>query len=36
LLGTFTLFSDPHVLIQGVSATSAPGGFAVSARARLQ
>jgi len=36
LLGTFTLFSDPHVLIQGVSATSASGGFAVSARARLQ
>ena len=32
-IGTFTLFSDPHVRIQGVGATPTPGGFAVSARA---
>jgi hypothetical protein len=35
-IGTFTLFSDPHVRIQGVGATFRPGGFAVSARAQLR
>lgn len=32
---TFTLFSDPHVSIEGVGATSTPTGFNVSAHARL-
>jgi len=35
-IGTFTLFNDPHVRIQGVGATFMPGGFAVSARAQLR
>jgi hypothetical protein len=35
-LATITLFSDPHVQIQGVSAAPGPGGFSVSARGRLQ
>jgi hypothetical protein len=34
-LATVTLFSDPHIQIQGVSASQAPGGFAVTAQARL-
>ena len=34
-LATLTVFADPHVEVQGVGATSAPGGFAVSAQARL-
>jgi hypothetical protein len=34
-LATITLFSDPHVRIQGVAATPTPGGFTISARARL-
>jgi hypothetical protein len=34
-LATITLFSDPHVRVQSVSATPAPDGFTVSARASL-
>jgi hypothetical protein len=34
-LATVTVFSNPHVQVQGVSASSAPGGFAVTARARV-
>jgi hypothetical protein len=34
-LATVTVFSDPGVRVEGVSAASAPGGFSVSARARL-
>lgn len=34
LLPAVTVFSNPHVRVQGVSATAAPGGFAVSAEAR--
>jgi hypothetical protein len=33
---TLTVFNDPHVYVEGVAATDAPGGFALSARARLQ
>lgn len=32
---TLTVFRDPHVDVQGVGATAVPGGFAVSASARL-
>ena len=35
-LATLTLFSDPHVAVQGVGAATAPGGFTVSARAVLR
>ena len=35
-LATLTLFSDPHVAVQGVAATSAPAGFRVSARGVLR
>ncbi len=35
-LATVTLFSDPHVVVQGVGAATAPGGFSVSARAVLR
>lgn len=35
-LATLTLFSDPHVAVQGVFATSQPGGFRVSARGVLR
>lgn len=35
-LATLTLFSDPHVAVQGVTATSAPDGFRVSARGVLR
>jgi hypothetical protein len=36
--GLFTLavFNDPHIDVQGVGASSVPGGFAVSASARLR
>jgi hypothetical protein len=34
-LATVTLFDDPHVQVQGVSASPTPGGFAVTATARL-
>jgi hypothetical protein len=30
-LATLTLFSDSHVTVEGVAATSAPSGFRVSA-----
>lgn len=33
---TVTVFSDPHVEVQGVGAADAPGGFSVSANARLK
>lgn len=33
---TITVFADPQVSVQGVGATSVPGGFSVSARARLR
>jgi hypothetical protein len=35
-LATVTLFSDPHVVVQGVGAATAPGGFTVSAHAVLR
>jgi len=34
-LFTFTVFRDPHVDVQGVGASSVPGGFSVFASARL-
>jgi hypothetical protein len=34
-LATITLFSDPHVGVQSVGASPAPGGFSVSATAHL-
>jgi hypothetical protein len=34
-LATVTLFDDRHVQIQGVSASAAPDGFSVTARARI-
>jgi hypothetical protein len=33
---TVTVFNDPHVNVQGVGASSAPGGFALSAQAQLR
>jgi hypothetical protein len=33
---TVTVFRDPHVAVQGVGATTVPGGFSVSATARLR
>ncbi|MBV9310576.1 MAG: hypothetical protein JOZ73_07085 [Solirubrobacterales bacterium] len=33
---TLTLFSDPHVYVQSVSASPAPGGFGVSGTATLR
>jgi hypothetical protein len=33
---TLTVFSDPHIEIQGVGAANAPGGFSVSAYGRLK
>lgn len=33
---TVTVFSDPHVEVQGVGASDAPEGFSVSANARLK
>jgi hypothetical protein len=35
-LVTLTVFSDPHIDIQGVSAADAPGGFELSAYGRLK
>jgi hypothetical protein len=35
-LATVTVFSDPHVDVQGVAASITPGGFSVSAQARLR
>ncbi|HWF73239.1 MAG TPA: hypothetical protein VG186_07840 [Solirubrobacteraceae bacterium] len=35
-LFTITVFSDPHVDVQGVGASAAPGGFSVYASARLR
>jgi hypothetical protein len=34
-LATLTLFDNPHVAVQGVSATTDPGGFTVTATGRL-
>jgi LmeA-like phospholipid-binding len=34
-LATISVFSDPHVQVQGVSATTVPGGFQVSGVAQL-
>jgi hypothetical protein len=34
-LATVTLFDNPHVAVQGVSASSEPGGFSVAASGRL-
>jgi hypothetical protein len=33
---TLTVFNDPHVYVEGVSASDAPGGFALSAQALLR
>lgn len=33
---TLTLFDNPHVAVQAVGASSAPGGFTVSGRAQLR
>jgi hypothetical protein len=33
---TLTVFNDPHVEVQGVGATDAPGGFALTANATLK
>ncbi len=35
-IATLTLFSNPHVRVQSVGATSVPGGFRVSADAKVQ
>jgi hypothetical protein len=35
-IATLTLFSDPHVYVHSVSATTVPGGFRVSADASVQ
>jgi hypothetical protein len=35
-IATVTVFSDPHVAVQSVSATDAAGGFSVSAAGRLR
>jgi hypothetical protein len=35
-IATITLFNDPHVQVQSVSAVSVPGGFRVNAQAKLQ
>jgi hypothetical protein len=35
-LATITLFKDPHVDVQSLSATATTGGFSVSARGRLR
>jgi hypothetical protein len=34
-LATITVFSNPHLAVEGVSATAAPGGFTVTAHARV-
>jgi hypothetical protein len=33
---TLTVFSDPHLAVQGVAARAKPGGFELSARGRLR
>jgi hypothetical protein len=33
---TVTVFSNPHLDVEGVAASAAPGGFTVTARARLK
>jgi len=33
---TLTVFSNPHLAVQGVAARAVPGGFALSGRARLK
>jgi LmeA-like phospholipid-binding len=35
-LATISVFSNPHLAVQGVSASAAPGGFSVSATGRLR
>lgn len=35
-LATITVFKNPHLAIQGVGASTAPGGFAVNAQATLR
>jgi hypothetical protein len=35
-IATITLFNDPHIQVQSVSAVSVPGGFRVNAQAKLQ
>lgn len=35
-IATITLFNDPHIQVQSVSAASVPGGFRVNAQAKLQ
>jgi hypothetical protein len=35
-LATVTVFSNPHVEVQSVTASNAPGGFSVTARARVR
>jgi hypothetical protein len=35
-LAAVTVFSDPHVVVQGVSAMAVPGGFSASATGRLR
>jgi hypothetical protein len=34
-LATITLFDDPHVTVQSITAAPAPGGFTVTVRARI-
>lgn len=35
-LATITLFSNPHIAVDGVAATQLPGGFALTAQGRLR
>ena len=35
-IATLTLFNDPHVQVQSVSAANVPGGFRVSAEGKVQ
>jgi hypothetical protein len=35
-IATITLFNDPHIQVQSVSAASVPGGFRFNAQAKLQ
>jgi hypothetical protein len=35
-LATVTLFSNPHVAVEGVSAASGPGGFTVTANGTVK
>jgi LmeA-like phospholipid-binding len=35
-LATITLFSNPHIAVDGVAATPVPGGFALTAHGRLR